>query len=185
MQQKERWIIARNAQAMPARSSLSPTTAPELHCAASEKTLFIVQQACKPQLTESTIFVFPPTLNKGKHMNRFIKSIPLAAALALTVASASAQTAAPVAATASAPTTVGVTPKEAAEATRKAVPRSDTATLVRTSPSPANKASDALNASTTGSPTGVATNNTNAAPTGPAQTAGNGSKPRPPRADRN
>ncbi|MDQ3060049.1 MAG: hypothetical protein M3R45_11085 [Pseudomonadota bacterium] len=29
--------------------------------------LFIVQQACKPQLTESTIFVFPPTSNKSKH----------------------------------------------------------------------------------------------------------------------
>jgi hypothetical protein len=72
MQKKERWITARNAQAMLARSSLSPTATPELHCASSEKTLFIVQQACKPQLTESTIFVFPPTLNKGKHMNRYI-----------------------------------------------------------------------------------------------------------------
>jgi hypothetical protein len=64
------------------------------------------------------------------------------------------------------------------------VPRSDTATLVRTSPSPANKASDAINAGTTGR-TGVAASSTNAARTGTAQMTGNGLSPRPPRADRN
>jgi hypothetical protein len=163
-----------------------------LHCASPEKSLFIVHQACKPQLTESTIFVFPPTFNKGKNMNIYIKSIPLAVVLALTVASASAQTAAPVAATASAPTTVGVTPKEAAEATQKAVPRSDTATLVRTSPSPANKASDAINGSTAAQTTarttgsnGAAKSSINSAPKDTTQMTGNGSTPRPPRADRN
>jgi hypothetical protein len=159
-----------------------------LHCASSEKSLFIVHQVCKPQLTESTIFVFPPTFDKGKNMNISIKSIPLAVVLALTVASASAQTTAPIAAAASAPTTVGVTPKEAAEATQKAVPRSDTATLVRTSPSPANKASDAINGSTTSKTTGsngAAKSATNSVPKDTAQMTGNGTTPRPPRADRN
>lgn len=76
-------------------------------------------------------------------MNRHIKSIPLGAVLALALASASAQTPAP-AGTASAPATLGVTPQEAAKATQEAVPRSDTGTLVRTAPSPAERASGAL-----------------------------------------
>lgn len=83
-------------------------------------------------------------------MNRYIKSIPLGAVMALAVASASAQTPAP-AGTASAPATLGVTPQEAAQATQKAVPRSDTGTVVRTAPSPANRASEALSGNTTGS----------------------------------
>ncbi|MDB5744979.1 MAG: hypothetical protein JWR68_3294 [Polaromonas sp.] len=82
-------------------------------------------------------------------MKRFISLFPLAAALALAGTGASAQMAAPAAA-ASSPATIGVTQQEAAEAKRKAVPRSDTGTLVRTSPSPANKASDALNGNTAG-----------------------------------
>lgn len=40
------------------------------------------------------------------------------------------------------PTAVGVTPQEAAEATRKAVPRADTGTVVRTDESAADKASN-------------------------------------------
>ncbi|MEO6322353.1 MAG: hypothetical protein ABIR56_16830 [Polaromonas sp.] len=81
-------------------------------------------------------------------MNRYIKSISLGAVLALALASVSAQTPAP-AGTASAPATVGVTPQEAATATQQAVPRSDTGTLVQTSPSPADKARDALGDRTT------------------------------------
>lgn len=85
-------------------------------------------------------------------MNRHIKSISLGALTALVVANASAQPAAP-APGASVPATVGVTPREAAAANQQAVPRSDTATVVRTAPSPAARASDAMTgntASTTG-----------------------------------
>ena len=44
------------------------------------------------------------------------------------------------------PTTVGVTPQEAAEAARKAVPRADTGTLVRTDESAADRARKAVDA---------------------------------------
>jgi len=84
-------------------------------------------------------------------MKRHIESISLGALMALAVVSASAQTAAP-AAGASAPATVGVTPQEAATANRQAVPRSDTATVVRTAPSPAQRASDAMGSNTAGAP---------------------------------
>lgn len=84
-------------------------------------------------------------------MKRHIRSICLAALAALAAASALAQTAAP-AAGASAPATVGVTPQEAATATQQAVPRSDTATVVRTAPSPAQRASGALGGNTTAAP---------------------------------
>ena len=89
-------------------------------------------------------------------MNRFTKLFPLGAVLALAALSASAQTPMP-AATASAPATVGRTPQEGIDANRKAVPRSDTGTLVRTSPSPADKAENALNAN---SPASTATTTT-------------------------
>lgn len=77
-------------------------------------------------------------------MKNYIKSIPLAAVLALALGSVSAQTTAPMGAT-SATTTIGVTPQEAATATQKAVPRSDTATLVRTAPSPTEKTRSTMN----------------------------------------
>jgi hypothetical protein len=96
--------------------------------------------------------VLSPTFQKGQAMKDYIKLIPAGAVLALMVASASAQTAPP-AATASTPATVGVTPQEAAEALKKAVPRSNTATLVRTAPSPAAQASEAMTGSTTAAPT--------------------------------
>ena len=88
-------------------------------------------------------------------MTSYFKSIPLGAVLALALASASAQAPAP-AGTASAPATLGVTPQEAATATQQAVPRSDTGTVVRTAPSPAERASAAMsgNAPGTGSATG-------------------------------
>ena len=44
------------------------------------------------------------------------------------------------------PTTVGVTPQEAAEAARKAVPRADTGTVVRTDESAADRARQAVDA---------------------------------------
>lgn len=86
---------------------------------------------------------------KDRTMKLHIRSISLGALLALAVASVSAQTAAPAAA-ASAPATVGVTPQEAATANQQAVPRSDTATVVRTAPSPAQRASGAMTGNTTG-----------------------------------
>lgn len=118
-------------------------------------------------------------------MNRYIKLIPLGAVLALTVASVSAQTTAP-AGTASAPAAVGVTPQEAAEATQKAIPRSDTGTVVRTSPSPADRASDAMSNSRTGS-TSTTTGTPNATGTGAAGMTADRSteSPRRARADRN
>lgn len=81
-------------------------------------------------------------------MKNYIKSIPLAAVLALALGSVSAQTPAPMGA-ASATTTIGVTPQEAAMATQKAVPRSDTATLVQTAPSATDKARSTMNDATT------------------------------------
>ena len=77
-------------------------------------------------------------------MNRYTKIIPWVAVLALTAMSAVAQNTTPPNTTA-APAAVGVSPQTAAEANQKAVPRSDTGTVVRTSPSPADKASAALN----------------------------------------
>ena len=81
-------------------------------------------------------------------MKRQIKLISLGALMAVAMASASAQTPTP-ATGASAPATVGVTPQEAATANRQAVPRSDTATVVRTAPSPMQRASGAMNDTTT------------------------------------
>ena len=118
-------------------------------------------------------------------MKNYIKSIPLAAVLALALSSVSAQTTAPMGA-ASATTTIGVTPQEAAMATQKAVPRSDTATLVETAPSAADKARSTLNDATT---TTTRTTNGNTATT-VAPVRSTPSKrpmttPRPARADRN
>lgn len=83
--------------------------------------------------------------------------------------------------------TVGVTPSEAREAMKEAVPRSDTATVTRTDESAADKARRAANATAdavtpgrdrdTSSATG-ATSSTTGAGTGAAQTT------RPARADR-
>lgn len=78
-------------------------------------------------------------------MQQPIFSAPLStllAGLVLSVAAtgAMAQT---TPATTSTPATVGVTPQDAAEATRKAVPRADTGTVVRTDESAADKAREA------------------------------------------
>lgn len=63
------------------------------------------------------------------------------AVLSLAAAGAMAQTPAPATTN---PATVGVTPQDAAEANRKAVPRADTGTLVRTDETAADKARDAM-----------------------------------------
>lgn len=77
-----------------------------------------------------------------------LKTLSVTAALALSAAGAWAQTS-------STPTTVGATPQEARQATQNAVPRSDTATLVRTGPSATERASDATQtAQVTPSPSG-------------------------------
>ena len=113
-------------------------------------------------------------------MKNYIKSIPLAAGLALALSSVSAQTTAPMGA-ASATTTIGVTPQEAAMATEKAVPRSDTATLVQTAPSAADKARSTMNDTTT-------TTNGNATTVAPVRSTPSNrpmTTTRPARADRN
>ena len=117
-------------------------------------------------------------------MKRHIKSISIGALMALAVVGASAQTTMP-AAGASAPATLGVTPQEAATANRQAVPRSDTATVVRTAPSPAQRASDAMSGNTTTAP--AATNGSTASTTAMGGTPRNGAMgtTRAARADRN
>ena len=121
---------------------------------------------------------------KGNAMNRYIQLIPLGAVLALAVASASAQNTAP-AATTGTPAAVGVTPQAAAEANQQAVPRSDTGTLVQTSPSSADKARAALEGSSTGNTATGAASSQSAAP----MNGGSGNSPmtstRRARADRN
>lgn len=70
-----------------------------------------------------------------------LRLVVLSASLAL--ASGAFAQATPPAGAASAPAGVGTSPQTAAEATRKAVPRSDTGTVVRTSPSVVDKARQA------------------------------------------
>ena len=95
-------------------------------------------------------------------MNRYLTSMSAGALLAIASAGAFAQTT-PAASGASAPGTVGVTPQEAAKANQQAVPRSDTATVVRTAPSPGARASAAMNsASSATGTTGSAANTTGA-----------------------
>ena len=114
-------------------------------------------------------------------MKNYIKSIPLAAVLALALSSVSAQTTAPMGA-ASATTTIGVTPQEAAMATEKAVPRSDTATLVQTAPSAADKARSTMSDATTTTTNG---NTTTVAPVRSTPSNRPMTTTRPARADRN
>ena len=70
-----------------------------------------------------------------------VKALSVGAAIVLATTGAWAQTPG----TATTPATVGVTPQDAREATQKAVPRSDTGTLVRTEPSAADRANNAAN----------------------------------------
>ena len=119
-------------------------------------------------------------------MKNYIKSIPLAAVLALALGSVSAQTPAPMGA-ASATTTIGVTPQEATMATQKAVPRSDTATLVQTAPSATDKARSTMNDAPTTTTT-TTTNGNTATTVAPVRSTPSNrpmTTTRPARADRN
>ena len=102
-------------------------------------------------------------------MQHHSKLITLAAALALGAGGAFAQTPAPAMPGSSTPSTVGVTPQNAAEATQKAVPRSDTGTVVRTSPSAVDKAKAAMDNSTS---TSTSTGSTATMPSGTGGTSG-------------
>ena len=80
-------------------------------------------------------------------MQKQFFSVPLSSLLASAVLSWSATGAiAQTTPVLSNPTTVGVTPQDAAEAARKAVPRADTGTLVRTEESAADRARKAVDA---------------------------------------
>lgn len=69
-----------------------------------------------------------------------IKTLTVGGALVLATAGAWAQTTTPT--TPVPETKIGVSPRDAKEATQKAVPNSQTGTLVRTAPSAAERASD-------------------------------------------
>jgi len=77
-------------------------------------------------------------------MNNHVSRLAILAGAALLSVGALAQSTAPGAAPmTSTPGGVGTTPQTAAEATRKAVPRADTGTVVRTAPSAADRARQA------------------------------------------
>lgn len=117
-------------------------------------------------------------------MKRHIKSVSIGALMALAVVGASAQTTMP-ANGASAPGTVGVTPREAASAMQQAVPRSDTATVVRTAPSPAQRASSAMSGDTTTAPAATTGSSASTAAMGGTPRTGAMGTTRAARADRN
>lgn len=99
--------------------------------------------------------------------NQPIKAFAIGATLVLATSGVWAQATAPA-------TTVGVTPQNAKEATQKAVPQADTATLVRTEPSAAEQVKDATKEpATAGKPDKVVKPRTAAANTA----ADSGSKP--------
>lgn len=105
-----------------------------------------------------------------------IKTLSLGAVLALAATGAFAQTTNnSTVNTNQTPATIGVSPQEANEANQKAVPRSDTGTLVRTEPTAAEQARDAANRAQNNATTTMDNNNTGMA-TGTS---------RPARADRN
>lgn len=85
----------------------------------------------------------------------------------------------------SAPATVGVQPAAADEAMQKAVPRKDTATVVRTAPSITNKASAAMAPAATTNTTTVAPDASNAAMAQDSTMAATTKPMRKARADRN
>lgn len=125
-------------------------------------------------------------------MQHHSKLITLAAVLTLAAGGAFAQTPAPAMQPSSTPNTVGVSPQNAAEATQKAVPRSDTGTVVRTSPSAVDKAKAAMDNSTSGtsstgasSPNNTTTNANSSATTAPMNSTATTAPARRARADRN
>jgi hypothetical protein len=118
------------------------------------------------------------------------KMIPWCAALAWVAVSAGAQTAtAP--APSQPPTAIGVSPQTAAEANQKAIPRSDTGTVVRTAPSPAERTGAAVE-NATSPPSRSASGSVETDTSGSAATTAPGAAPgdtqtamRRPRLDRN
>ena len=110
-------------------------------------------------------------------MKHSIKALTAGAALVLAASGAWAQTSTGTSGSMANPpsTTIGVTPQDAREATQKAVPRSDTGTLVRTEPSAAERAGemakDAKDAVTPATRSGTAATG-NANPSQPRNTTG-------------
>lgn len=97
-------------------------------------------------------------INQGDLMNNYFSRLAILTGTTLLSIGAMAQS--------TAPAGVGTTPQTAAEATRKAVPRADTGTVVRTAPSAADRArqanatapaanSDSTPAASTGSTAGM------------------------------
>lgn len=125
-------------------------------------------------------------------MNSYTKMLSWSASalsstlLALTALSAAAQTttAPPASRT---PETIGVDPQTGREAIEKAVPRSDTGTVVRTAPGPADQTRSAVDNATNGAAnadrSATGTLDTTAAPDASVNTTR--AAPRLPRADRN
>ena len=118
----------------------------------NKKSVFYSLVSLQLQVIDNSLFVLPQTFLKGRFMTSHLTSMSAGALLALAAAGAFAQTTPP-ASGASAPGTVGVTPQEATKANQQAVPRSDTATVVRTAPTAATQASAAVSGTTR--PTGT------------------------------
>lgn len=118
-------------------------------------------------------------------MNKnFLTKSVLAGAVLLAALSSVAQTPNSTApATTQAPTAIGTTPQTAAEATQKAVPRSDTGSVVRTAPSAVDQARSMSGSSTSSTTNAGADMSANS--TTPMGTTGTKRPPRAPRADRN
>ena len=159
----ERCRIRRKLIAALSYGGMRPALKPNKKCA------FYSSGSLQLQAIGNALFVLPQTFRKGRFMNRHLISMSAGTLLALAAAGAFAQSTPP-ASGASAPGTVGVTPAEAAKANQQAVPRSDTATVVRTAPSPASQASAAMGG-TTGTAATTGTTGT-ANTTGAARTAG-------------
>lgn len=137
-----------------------------------KKSAFYSSKSLQLQVIDNALFVGSQSFQKGRFMTSHLTSMSAGALIAMAAAGVFAQTTAP-ASGASAPGTVGVTPQEATRANQQAIPRSDTATVVRTAPTAASQASAAVsgtpgNTGTTGS-TGM-TGSTGAA--GTANTTG-------------
>lgn len=111
-------------------------------------------------------------------MNSLFRNGSFGVALSIAAMAVLAQTAA------STPDTVGVEPAAAKEAIQKAVPRSDTGTVVRTAPSAATRASAAVSSSTNTNNTNT-TADSNAAMSQDTSVAANARPMRAARADRN
>lgn len=108
-------------------------------------------------------------------MSSSIKMIPWGAVLALTLAGGAGAQTSGAPATAQPPAAIGVSPQTADEANRKAIPRSDTGTVVRTAPSAADQTRSAVENSTTSTTTTTTTTGRSAS--GTLDTTGSTSAP--------